>query len=211
LAEFLEYGEIKTAIITFNYDVSLDYYLYTRFGEPGYLTQQQSKVLMQQISNNFFHVYGQVDKYIWQGGSRDNNEYANYNGYPAFIRANELKDNIFVIGEDRNELLDIKKSIEDHLYDAKRVFFLGFSFDEQNTELLGLKEFSINGQRQNCRLTFHYTNHTKESSAGAQITRKRVRAFRSHKFDEVRFSDDLINKIESTKTVYGALSYDFLL
>lgn len=213
LSEYEKSGEINTSIITFNYDVSLDFYLYSRFGKAGLLGKEDSENLLRKISENYIHVYGQVDSYSWQGGTRPNDDYGNLSGRDAFVQAKILKDNIFVIGEDRKELSEIKAKAKSFLHDAKRVLFLGFSFDEQNTDLLGLEEFAIDGVRMHRLPKFYYTNYTGNHNEGSEIIRQKINHFRSMKHRKVGSTGarDLIEKIESTKTVYGALSYDFLL
>lgn len=58
--------DLNFRIITFNYDVSLDYYLVSRISASSYLTREQKKSYLGQLSKCIWHVYGQVRPVPWE-------------------------------------------------------------------------------------------------------------------------------------------------
>ncbi len=53
-------------IITFNYDVSLDYYLLTRVLEAPLLTEDDKQHILEKLGENIIHVYGAVRDVPWE-------------------------------------------------------------------------------------------------------------------------------------------------
>lgn len=63
-------SEPNFKIITFNYDVSLDYYLLSRVGWSYYLNDEQKKAYLVHLKNCIHHVYGQVRPVPWEDHKR---------------------------------------------------------------------------------------------------------------------------------------------
>ena len=127
-----KFPENKIAFITFNYDRSFDYFLFdsffNAFSEHGdiFLDLNWKKYLPFPI----IHVYGQVDKIEWLGGS----EYKNPNTL-KFKNLLKLSNGIRVVNERISEDLEnIKKLILEY----KRIFFLGFGYANENLNVLDL-------------------------------------------------------------------------
>ncbi len=53
-------------IITFNYDVSLDYYLLTRILAAPLLSDEEKQIILKKLGNNIIHVYGAVRNVPWE-------------------------------------------------------------------------------------------------------------------------------------------------
>jgi hypothetical protein len=66
--------DIPFRIITFNYDVSLDYYLLSRIWRANMLDEAEKKALLEKMSKAIAHVYGSVRDVPW-----DNPETAELN------------------------------------------------------------------------------------------------------------------------------------
>ena len=123
------------SIITFNYDRSLEYFLYTSlssmFGEVD-----NAEIIKELKKIKIVHLYGQVANLKWQ----DNDNYLahliNKSEGDIFktINLEYISQNIKVIYEERGseELQDAQKMIKE----AKRIYFLGFSYAKENLEVL---------------------------------------------------------------------------
>jgi hypothetical protein len=138
------YDEVKSKrirIISFNYDRSLEYYLGRKlaasyFAPPGtdFSIEKVGKWAKEGFeaieSNDFYitHPYGTLGSltkipYGWKNNDRDSGK--------------EMALNINVISEVRKHSTDFSKA-QEWLQGAKKVVFLGFSYDETNMERLGL-------------------------------------------------------------------------
>lgn len=137
--DFEKYKDNRISIITFNYDRSLENFLYlgiTRsFKEyQGGRPLSETEILPFPI----LHVYGQVAPLQWQG-DRGGLEYAP-DSHPNAV---DLAENIRVIYERTDESIDQARKI---IKGAKRIFFLGFGYAEENMEALGLPGILNNEQ-----------------------------------------------------------------
>ncbi len=112
------------SIITFNYDTSLELFLDKRLRNMNYFKEEgQNLVFLERLKRSLFHVYGKID-------------FADQS--KSLI---ELSEGIKVIGEERNS----KESFEKIIIDAKKVFILGYAFDEANNEKISMKSvFALN-------------------------------------------------------------------
>ena len=131
-SDFDKFSENKVAFITFNYDRSLDHFIYESFDNSFLQNRhdiESAHLETTSINSNkyipfrFIHVYGQVDKIKWYGGS-------NYKEKFTFQEIEKLSENIRVIGERANNIDEIKKIITE----SKRIFFLGFGYAKENTD-----------------------------------------------------------------------------
>ena len=134
------------SIITFNYDRSLEYFLYkslsSMFGEVD-----NTEIINELRKIKIIHLYGQVAKLKWQ----DNEIYLDYfyNRSEKDIFKTINLDYIFreikVIYEERetNELKDAQRIIKE----AKRIYFLGFGYAEENLETLDFSNMHNDTQK----------------------------------------------------------------
>lgn len=129
-ADYEKFGQNKISFITFNYDRSLEHFLYTSllnsFGESDKLREIASNV-RDYIPFPFIHIYGQVDQPVWLGGV----DYAPDLDYP---RIEQFEGNIKLIGERTKEQ---KEEISRLFLKAERIFFLGFGYAPENMEAMG--------------------------------------------------------------------------
>jgi hypothetical protein len=131
---FGQLDQNNISFITFNYDRSLEQFLFesikNQFGRGSTECEEMMK--------NFFpivHLYGQLDPLPWQG--QNGKEYSSTENLIERLRAAPV--NIKLISNER----DIEKSEEfQKAYKliewADRIFFLGFSFDKTNLERLNI-------------------------------------------------------------------------
>lgn len=140
----------KLDFITFNYDMSLDYYLCTKVSQTELF--QQNKVadaFIEQLKNErITHVYGKLymdnvqatyGSFATQSSnpiliphkSRNNLNYPNMH---RFVKALQSKNNIKLIGSERNNQ---DRIITEKIRQAKEIIIIGFGFDRDNLSLLG--------------------------------------------------------------------------
>lgn len=131
-------------IITFNYDCSLDYFLYSRVFKSAFLNSDQKSLLLEKIKESIIHIYGHVYPYQWQGGKRENEDYGNWEVDSLYLAANDCLKNIFVVGEDRKNIAENVKKAKERIDGASKVFILGYGFNDENNELLELKNLTKN-------------------------------------------------------------------
>ena len=129
---YLDFKNNRVDFITFNYDRSLEYFLYdklkTTYGSIDLIKNRPVDL----IPFRFIHVYGKIDNFEWEDppGLAYKSEY--------YIRdILRVGGNIKLIHERDNEFLDdIKKTIAK----ASKIFFLGFGYDEDNMRALSWPE-----------------------------------------------------------------------
>jgi hypothetical protein len=137
LPKKLENSLTNLKIITFNYDVSLEYYLYDTLSQV--LDEAGAQAVLDKL--DILHVYGQVRRddlplaIAGYGNLKNNNQIYNY--------AKEVAPRIRVIGEDKSRDEEIKEKAKKMLRDAETLAFFGFGFDENNLEMLGLNNMSF--------------------------------------------------------------------
>jgi len=124
-------GNIR--FVTFNYDRSLEYYLYESLHNSfTNIPEHDISCLLKSIK--IIHVYGQIAPLKWQNP-------ASYIPYaPKFteLLLQNVAANIRTIYEERGnpELQDA----QDLIRQAERIFFLGFGYAPENMEVLGLPD-----------------------------------------------------------------------
>lgn len=133
---YKDFGGNKVTFITFNYDRSLEHFLYESFTN-AFSSAPKDEIVSQLEWIKIFHVYGVVDKLTWQGGS------TNYADDYSLTSINELKNNIKLIHERIN--LD-NREMERRMRNVSRFYFLGFGYAEENFDVLRVTKF-LNGDQ----------------------------------------------------------------
>lgn len=188
----------KLTIITFNYDNSLEYYLYKKSLVSLEKYENQALKYLQE-NLEIIHVYGSIYDYSKE---KERALYANHKKeLPINVHlknADLFKDRIHAIGENKQK--DLVES--EHIMQAKgailkaeNLFILGFGFDPNNIELLGLKQ-AASSKRVFCT---NYGGHGKIDQAINGLL----------EFDSKTLLPSQLTI--STKGVYEALQKDFSL
>ncbi|MCD4716065.1 MAG: hypothetical protein K8R45_04905, partial [Desulfobacterales bacterium] len=143
---FSKVSENEISFITFNYDRSLEYYLFKSLENSFYEATKEKedhRILIDNLNKiPIYHVYGSLGKLPWQGGDF---AYGNHIHFKDFL---EMKDNIRVIDERTNfDNIDKMKTLIEH---AERVFFLGFGFAKENMEALDIVNLLNRSQKIYC-------------------------------------------------------------
>lgn len=200
---------LNLSIITFNYDVSLEYYLYSRFKRIPTFGPDKTNEFLGKINDSIYHVYGQIGKFTWQGGDRDSESYGSYNDeenkdreYWLTNDANQLGQQIKLIGERKES--DYNK-IHQKLKNAEKIYFLGFGFNEDNVNILDLAENCIGVPQ------IFYTNYNNSDLITEKLKRKIFSGYIARDGSSRGSRENISGLKSSHKNVYDALTYDFSL
>lgn len=127
-APFEEFGNNKLSIITFNYDRSLEYFLFTALKNTSGEPEEKCAEELNKIP--IVHVHGSLGMLPWLGKpSRP---------YRTECTLKELEmasEQIIVIPEDVKTHKSFKQAF-DLMYAADRICFLGFGYHDANLERL---------------------------------------------------------------------------
>ncbi|MCH8821991.1 MAG: hypothetical protein IH984_00640 [Planctomycetes bacterium] len=126
---FDEFGENTLSILTFNYDRSLEEYLFTALKYSYNRDDKATKKVLRRIP--IVHLYGQLS--IHPAMSDDPSVIREYGANPSsFVKAAEGIKIISELDPDDDEF----KRARELLSKADRVCFLGFGYDERNVKRL---------------------------------------------------------------------------
>lgn len=126
----------KVKFITFNYDRSLEQFLFATFSNGHNFTKYGTTAIKIFKEIPILHVYGKAAKLDWE---REAEEYfIGYKGYqPSYNTLERLQENIKLIDE-----REAKKNTQfgNFIMQAERIFFLGFSYADENLHILDIPE-----------------------------------------------------------------------
>lgn len=130
----------RLSIVTFNYDLSLEHYLFTAIKNSYGLNDERAAELLKPIK--FIHLYGQLS------GNPFDSSFKYEHNFDDDWRSISLDVTLIqVIDEQRDlELSNFPKAI-DAIQKAPRICFLGFGFDETNVHRLELARIFFNRAR----------------------------------------------------------------
>lgn len=136
--DFKHFCKNKVAFITFNYDRSLEFFLYDSF----YHSFNNKKHYIEKNVDAFvpfpiIHVYGSVAQISLNDWFQNACNY--YSDFNSFKAVEKMSQGIRVIGEERSDD-EIKAKVKIILKDHKRIFFLGFSYAKENLDAIGILE-----------------------------------------------------------------------
>jgi hypothetical protein len=206
----------RVSFITFNYDVSLERALRNGLAHIQMFTEEDRSKFLGGYRIN--HIYGRIRDVgaavEWpMAGLNQNLDNLTEHSAPKYhLAMKETLDLVYeaakglrVIdpddkGADDNALMIARKALSD----AKRVFILGYGFDEHNSERLGLRE---------------YLSHSTNSKPVAftnfqdigQINKRASRLFHGRVTKEMLTSGHVIvdSYEKSVRNTYDALAWDF--
>jgi hypothetical protein len=133
----IEFGDNNVVFITFNYDRSLEHFFYN--GLINSFEKNSQKEILETLNKiPIHHVYGKIAPFVWEDIGDINTIAIDHLKSVTWERFHKsinfktlfgLKDNIKTIYERQQMNYDV---VHDYLKDAKRVFFLGFGFADEN-------------------------------------------------------------------------------
>jgi len=131
--DYIHFGENSVSFVTFNYDRSLEHFLYESLVHYFYKIPPE-KIKEQLIKIRIIHVFGQVAGLKWQ----DLPSKIKYRDSVYSIDIQELIENIKIIYEEEEnpDLEEARKLISE----AQHIFFLGFGYAKENLKLLKIPE-----------------------------------------------------------------------
>jgi hypothetical protein len=127
------FGQNKLAIVTFNYDRSLEQYLFTALTNSYEETKEECAKAVGKIP--IIHVYGSLGLLPWQ--DKENNTPYDLGTGSTTVKLEQIEkaSKTIKIIRDDNDLEGFGKAwIE--MQNAKRIYFLGFGFDQTNVNRL---------------------------------------------------------------------------
>lgn len=145
---FEKFQDNKLSIITFNYDRSLEQYLFETFKHMH--TEKSEKECKEQLNQlRILHVYGSMGRLEWQS---DNTKHrlplVPYGNKLDRNRINFAANSINIIPrkQPQEEFGVVQKSISDEFNEARKLiagaealYFLGFGYNQTNMERLGIE------------------------------------------------------------------------
>lgn len=148
---FDEFGNNKLGIVTFNYDRSLEHFLFNALKGKYGKTDEETADKLKQIP--IVHVHGQIGQLPWQSSN-------NGRGYRRRHTPEELKKSsseIKVVHESTgNAEAKFNEAIV-LLNKATNIYFLGFGYHKLNLERLKIIDLDINN-KSILGTSFHLTN-----------------------------------------------------
>lgn len=136
---FEKFQDNKLSIITFNYDRSLEQYLFETFRHMH--TEKSEKECKEKLNQlRILHVYGSMGPLEWQS------EYTKHR-LPLVPYVNKLDRNTIYFAAEGIKIIPQKSSspskefteAQDLISKAKALYFLGFGYSKDNMERLGIK------------------------------------------------------------------------
>jgi len=139
-----DYFKNNVSFVTFNYDRSIEYYLWENINSSfGDCTDGQKIEMFEHIK--IFHVYGSIPFYV------DSYENTQLRDYLAFENKSYIDQNYFDLLCDISYKLrivpDLKTDLFSHVvFDScNKIIILGFGFDKNNVSLLNLNSSNHSG------------------------------------------------------------------
>ena len=132
-SDYSRFSENNLSIITFNYDRSLEHFLYESIVHSFASIQREH--LKEQLNKlGFIHIFGHLSGLEWQDISGNLKYGSNIN----LINVPRVVENLSIIYEEKeNPKLD---EAHDLIRKAKRIFFLGFGYAKENLEALNIAQ-----------------------------------------------------------------------
>ena len=136
LASFFENNNVS--FITFNYDRSLEQFLYESFFNSFATKRNEIVKLFSKIK--ILHIYGKIAALPFE------NSYFNvpYSSPSYFGYLEDLAKNIKIVFEERTDDLGEAKQL---ISEAQRIYFLGFGYADENLQVLDFNNLLNRGHR----------------------------------------------------------------
>jgi hypothetical protein len=139
-SDYSLFGDNSISIITFNYDRSFENFLFDSLINSFYgIKPKQINTEIKRIP--IIHIFGSLGSLEWE----NNVDNVPYRTSSMSLNLDKIKNNINIIYE--QEESSLLKSAIDIISQAKRIFFLGFGFLEENLKLLKIPEILNQNQK----------------------------------------------------------------
>jgi len=139
-ASLNDFKQNRVGFISFNYDRSLEHFLFTSLQNTYNKSNDECAALLGQIP--IIHVHGSLGKLQWQDskgipyGTLETYTLLNvFNSTMALLASKQIK----VIAEDQSTSEEFKLAFK-LLSEAERIYFLGFAYHPTSMERLGVQK-----------------------------------------------------------------------
>lgn len=136
------FGKNEISFITFNYDRSLEHFLYKSLSN-SFRSIPEEKITAELKKIPIFHVYGKVDKLPWEERPKTRHNLG-YGGHYGLDIIQRMTGNIRLIHERSNEN---DRDMIQTISQARRVFFLGFGYATENLNILDIPKVLDGSQK----------------------------------------------------------------
>ena len=126
--------EADISFISFNYDRLLEYFLYKTITHRYISFTNQQKIIDTLRKIKILHVYGKLSELPYKMNN-SNETIIDYGTNPSYRLIKEVANNIRIIYDRTNESL---QNVKVEIKQAKRIFFLGFGYADENLEVLDI-------------------------------------------------------------------------
>jgi len=133
---YKEFAQNKVAFITFNYDRSLEYFLFRSLHSFEDATPEKVREQINQITIS--HVYGKLAPLPWQDNDASKALEYGVDDSTSYGRLPDMIQNMYVVHEERMNP-ELEKAREE-IRKAERIFFLGFGYADENLKVLGIPD-----------------------------------------------------------------------
>lgn len=138
-AEDLKARLSKYAFVVFNYDRSLEHFMYLALQQHAQLTDRAAAEVVN--SMNIFHPYGHLGPLPWQ--IRHEGEFVlDFGTKPDASSVFDAGQRLRTFSEGTEPSSSSVEDIRTHVALARQIVFLGFAFHDMNVEVLSSKGFS---------------------------------------------------------------------
>ena len=139
LNEKYRISNLGISFVTFNYDRSLEYFLYDTL--TATYPNRVSQIIDEINKIDIPHIYGQIQRMSWQNpkyfeNKTHHNDYRKINNY---LQIESCAKNIYIMLDQREDNIRVKAA-KKLIQKADSIFFLGFGFDPLNLKVLGFPE-----------------------------------------------------------------------
>ena len=131
------FGENKLSIVTFNYDRSLEHFLYESLKNGYNRTDEECAQQLKKIP--IIHVHGQLGYLPWQIGGEDPYYAVKFGSSPTTPKDLNRAVKMIKIIHEANEDDDPFFKATNLLEKADRIYILGFGYHPDNLDRLGLR------------------------------------------------------------------------
>ncbi len=145
-ASFDEYDQNQLCIITFNYDRSLEHYLFTTL--QASFTKRRSEECAEKLNKiDIIHVYGQLGYLPWQQSDGPSIAFglgSRVSEAERPLAVGRAMRGIRTIGDDLDQNDSKLKQTNQLLTEASRIYFLGFGYHPLSMRILGIESLGKN-------------------------------------------------------------------
>jgi hypothetical protein len=135
--EFNHFNENEISVISFNYDRSMEHFLYDSL-RNSFKSISSEKIVEQLKKIKICHIFNQLAYLEWQNQV----DYVEYRTESKNVNIDKLAENIIIVHDDKDN--PKLQEAHDMLSKANRVFFLGFGYANENLKTLKIPESLAN-------------------------------------------------------------------